>query len=766
MPRCGSQLSNGSKSGMSPPWGPIRDRRSLVLAGLWCLLALPAWGQQEGRPANGAGGGVAAEAPAAGPPRPARMLRLRIPLTGNADSSFRSILDRTRSELLAGTEGGGENRPVIVIELASLGDEADGGKGSDFARALSLARYLTSEEMAGVKTIAYIPRTVKGHAVLVALACEEIAMAPTAELGEAGIDEARDRPIERAVIEGYRQIARARRTAPEAIAVGLVDPALEVLEVETEQSIEFVDRKDLAEVEANQTVVRTAPLFPAGTMGLLTAREARQHGVAKYVAPSREDLAGLLQIDSRALAVDASLGAAWVPILFTIDAPITRHVSSRSQRYLDTAIDETQANWIGLRIDSPGGSLIYGLELANYTAALGNDQRRTVAYVPSEARGSAAVLALSCDQLVMHTTATLGGVYSDREPMAPDELNALRQTVRASLAPNTPRTWSLLMAMLDPEIEVYRYRNRQTGGERLFSPAEADEQPDAAQWQQGELITKPGEVLQLDSDQALALGIASHVVSNYKELQQVYGFTDEPQEVRPTWSGEIAEALATPGMSVLLLVIAFAGVYFELHTPGFGIGGFIAALAMLLFFWSKGFGGDVDWLEIMLFVGGVIAILIEIFVIPGIGIFGLGGALMVIASLVLAGQRRLIPSNAEEMAELQQSLTVVATAGVLMVAVSLLVRRYLPHIPVLNKMMLAPPEGEELAELSYRESLAEYSHLVGQRGEATTPLMPSGRAEFDGELVDVIAQSGVIERGAMVEVVSTRGSRVVVREVS
>jgi membrane-bound ClpP family serine protease len=43
--------------------------------------------------------------------------------------------------------------------------------------------------------------------------------------------------------------------------------------------------------------------------------------------------------------------------------------------------------------------------------------------------------------------------------------------------------------------------------------------------------------------------------------------------------------------------------------------------------------------------------------------------------------------------------------------------------------------------------------------------MPSGRAEFDGELVDVIASGQVVERGATVEVVSARGSRVEVREV-
>ena len=51
-----------------------------------------------------------------------------------------------------------------------------------------------------------------------------------------------------------------------------------------------------------------------------------------------------------------------------------------------------------------------------------------------------------------------------------------------------------------------------------------------------------------------------------------------------------------------------------------------------------------------------------------------GIVLRVLAQLVLAGQRRLIPSNSEELAELQQSLTVVATAGVVMIATSLILR--------------------------------------------------------------------------------------------
>lgn len=689
------------------------------------------------------------------------LLRLRLPITGSADSVFRSVVERTKTRLLA--ESDGETQPVIVIEFAPLG-EADGyGQGTEFTRALTLARYLTSKDLAGVKTVAYLPKTIKGHGVLVALACDELAMAPTADIGEAGIDEDAKLPIDSSVLEGYRQIAQARRNAPEAVVLGMVDARREVLEVETESSTEFVERDELPDLEQTQTVIEVTPLFPQGNMGIIGAREGRTFGAVSYIAEDRDSLAAFLRLDPDALSEDSGMVADWRPIFYDIQGPITANTVSRARRLIGDEIAKSGANWIGLRINSSGGAPVFGTDLANYIASLEGDNVRTVAYVADEASGIAALAALAADQLVMNRNAMLGGRQAGELDEA--QLLSLRDTVRESLAENTPRSWSLLVATVDPNLEVYRYTNRQSGTQRLYSEAEVDSLPNPANWRQGDAITSAGEVLQLDSDAAEELGIATHVVANVEELQQIYGFDSAPREVRTTWSMELAEALASPSITVLLLVIAFAGVYFELHTPGLGIGGFIAAVALLLFFWSKALNGTVEWLEVLLFVGGVLSIMLEIFVVPGVGIFGLGGALMVVASLVLAGQRFLIPRSTEEFAELQTSLAVVASAGGLMVVVAVLLRRYLPNIPILNDMMLAGPEGDELAELSYRESLADYSHLVGQRGITTTPLMPSGRADFDGELVDVIADGEVIERGTAVEVTSARGSRVAVRAI-
>ena len=61
--------------------------------------------------------------------------------------------------------------------------------------------------------------------------------------------------------------------------------------------------------------------------------------------------------------------------------------------------------------------------------------------------------------------------------------------------------------------------------------------------------------------------------------------------------------------------------------------------------------------------------------------------------------------------------------------------------------MLNPPADEELIDLDYRESVADFSHLVGQHGTAATNLMPAGKAEFDGQLVDVISDGLPIDRG-------------------
>ncbi len=322
------------------------------------------------------------------------------------------------------------------------------------------------------------------------------------------------------------------------------------------------------------------------------------------------------------------------------------------------------------------------------------------------------------------------------------------------------------MALIDPDIELYAYQNTKTGEVRFFSNEEAKAQPDADNWRRGARVKPAGETLRLTSNRAQELGVATHVVDNFDELKKLYGLSGDIRVAEPNWALEFIEALSSPALAVLLLVIGFVGIYIELHSPGMGFGGFVAAVAFLLFFWSHFLDGTAEWLEVLLFLGGIFCLLLEVLVLPGFGIFGLGGGVMILASLVLATQTFVLPRTESQMVELRHSLTIVAAAGLIVVAASIALRRYLPSAPVFRTLLLNPTPEEDLIDLDYRESLADFSHLIGQQGVATTNLMPSGKADFDGQPVDVIAEGLPIERGTAIVVVKTRGNRVIVRSVT
>jgi membrane-bound serine protease (ClpP class) len=235
--------------------------------------------------------------------------------------------------------------------------------------------------------------------------------------------------------------------------------------------------------------------------------------------------------------------------------------------------------------------------------------------------------------------------------------------------------------------------------------------------------------------------------------------------VESDWALKLVRALASPGLATFLLFIGFIGMYIELKTPGIGIGGVVAAVAFLLFFWSKYLEGTAESLEILMFIGGMVLMLLEVFVVPGVGIFGLTGALLVLFSLILASQTFIVPRSEAQIDELAGSISILVTAGLAMIILAIAIRRYLPKAPLFNRMVLEPPPPEERIILSHRELLADFSHLVGQRGEAVTDLRPGGRALVADQLVDVIAMGEPIDRGEMGEVVTAHATRGVVRRV-
>lgn len=667
-------------------------------------------------------------------------LSLRLPITGTRDELVRGAILRQLDRL----ERRLPERGLLVLRFDAAAVDA---AASDFGRALDLARFLTSPRLAGVKTVAWLPDGATGHAVLVALACDELVMAPEAVLGPAAEAGA---TLDEAMRAAYREIAARRRTLPPAVAVGMLDGGFEVLRVSTDAGEEFVTQDGLQAVRGRAAVVAVEPLKPAPLA--LTGRRARELGFVSRLAGSPAELARGLGVDERRLAGDPSLEGGWQGVQVTLAGVIGPDAVARTRSRIERAVDDG-ANFVCLRIDSAGGMPEQSLVLANWLAGLDPARVRTVAWVPEEARGDAAFVALACDDLVMRPGAVLGGegaaVIDERraEPLA--------VAWRGGVAKLRDRSWSLPLATVIPGLVVSRAEQQGTGRVEYFSAAELAERKDRDEWRLGaELGTGP---LRLDGRRAQEIGMAAHVVDDFTGLRQAYGLDGDVALSEPTWADELLDALASPGLAWLLLLVGMAGLYIELKTPGIGFGGFVSMVAFIIYFWSQYLHGTSGWLEVMLFLAGIVCVLAEIFVLPGFGVLGLGGGLLVIASLVLASQSFVVPMNDYQMRQMQWSLVGLlgATAGVGLLAI--FVQRWLPATPGLRSVLLQPP-----AESAFDEGDA-LADLVGAEGTTTSRLAPAGKARIGNAVRDVTSDGALVEPGVAVQVVAVRGGRLVVR---
>jgi len=89
----------------------------------------------------------------------------------------------------------------------------------------------------------------------------------------------------------------------------------------------------------------------------------------------------------------------------------------------------------------------------------------------------------------------------------------------------------------------------------------------------------------------------------------------------------------------------------------------------------------------------------------------------------------------------------------------LMLSKFLPRVPVFNKLIPANPTPSQVAvEDAYRGMAG-----VGDVGQAEGTLRPGGKARFGSVLVDVVTEGEYLEANCTIEVIERRGNRVVVR---
>jgi membrane-bound serine protease (ClpP class) len=278
------------------------------------------------------------------------------------------------------------------------------------------------------------------------------------------------------------------------------------------------------------------------------------------------------------------------------------------------------------------------------------------------------------------------------------------------------------------------------------------------------LLTLPASDLQ-----EVRLADPTQYVNTHEELARYVGATNV-RVLDQSWSESVVEFM-TQGFSGLvirggLIVVFLLCLFIELVIPGIGVAGVIALLALAGLIIPPLLLNAAIWWTIAAILVGVVLILLEIFVFPGFGAPGAIGVVLVLVGLVgtFASAGELFPgSNAASGSSLMVSAAVVLLALFGAIVGMYLFTRYTKIVPFANTLVLTDTARTPASPTDPSASATPQSALrVGDVGTTTTPLRPSGTAEFNDALYDVVAGFGLIEPGTPVRVVEVSGHRIVV----
>ena len=487
-------------------------------------------------------------------------------------------------------------------------------------------------------------------------------------------------------------------------------------------------------------------------------------------------LVGCLFVSSDLLAQDTAQ-------VYVID--IRNEIGSGLRTYISDGIqiaEQAEADVIVFDVDTPGGRVDSAVDIIR---AIQGTQIPTIAFVNRQAISAGAMISIACNQIVM----TSGGTIGDSAPVdiqgqeaGEKALSYIQGTIRAT-AERENRNPDIAEAMVDKELVLVK---RTDGQIVKLLPEEYAAREEAGE--RMEILCAQGKLLTLSTRQALEYKFAdaqaetlTHLLAQYEivevagtkmplteeaimQRQREYGVSQvtrlktladaQVTAVKATLADKIVFFITNPFISSLLLSLGLLGIFIEIRSPGFGVPGFLGLLCVALFF-----GGHMltqigaGW-AFLLFLIGLGLIGLEVFVIPGFGIAGILGILLMLGSIFFVFDE----AHNFRTAVLWLSISVILTSALVIFAALIL-----PETGLFRRFALSTVMD---TEMGYHSASAEdFQAYLGQSGTALTPLRPSGTARIGDKRVDVVTVGDFIAQDSSVKVVQVEGPKVFVEAV-
>ena len=357
----------------------------------------------------------------------------------------------------------------------------------------------------------------------------------------------------------------------------------------------------------------------------------------------------------------------------------------------------------------------------------------TIAFINKRAISAGALIAMSCDKIVMAKGGEIGAVtpVSGAGEKAGDKyVSVMRAEMRAT-AERTGRDPEIAEAMVDERIEIPGF---------------------------SEVVGRPAT---LTTSEALHYRVADETAETIIDVLRIYDLDNAKiVEVEINWAEHVVRILTHPVVTSILLSVAIFGLIAEVRTPGWGLGGSLALMALALFFGSHLLVHLAEWHELLLFAVGLGLLFAEIAFIPGFGIAGIAGFACMLASMLLT---RLPEVHLWSVDQVSAIVGQFALSMIIGIVGSVILLRALPKVGAFRDLILA---GSTAASEGYVSAPTDHDmDLLGKEGVTVTELHPVGVGLFEGRRLDIIAEGEFIKEQTAVKVISARGARVVVRSV-
>ncbi len=389
-----------------------------------------------------------------------------------------------------------------------------------------------------------------------------------------------------------------------------------------------------------------------------------------------------------------------IPVTGTIELGLAPYIA----RGIEQAHAE-RATVIVLDIDTPGGRIDAAQQIVR---AVTGSELPIYALVNTHAWSAGAVIALAADSIYMTPGSSIGAAtpVTGGGQKAPEKIvSAMRSEMRA-LAERRGLDPRIAEAMVDEEIAI-------------------------------DGVIEEGKLLTLTAQESVQLAVAVAVVEDLDALverQELAGAAVETVGIN--WAEQLVRFLSNPFVAPLLLSIGTLGLIIEIKTPSFGIAGFVGLASLAAFFGSHLIVGLAGLEEVILLGAGLVALGIEVFVVPGFGVAGMIAILCIGSAIFLA-----LIGNLPTWGDVTRASGILFTTAMIVVAAIYVLVRHLPAARRSRGIFLraATDRAHGYIAGSTRDD------LVGLEGVAITDLQLPARRRADRRAAERVTKEGVLD---------------------